>query len=61
MVQRKKKNQNSSEGNKQYIYGNYRKEMIKSWIMANTNYYVVSISSLPEKFQSGIKKVILHC
>ena len=45
MVQRKKKNQNSSEGNKQYIYGNYMKEMIKSWRMANTNYYVVSISS----------------
>ena len=32
------------------------KEMIKSWGMANTNYYVVSVSRLPGKFQSSLTK-----
>ena len=56
MMQRKKKNQNSSEGNVQYICGNYMKDMIKSWGMANTKYYVVSVSRLPGTFQSSLTK-----
>lgn len=56
MMQWKKKNQNSSEGNMQYICGNYMKEMIKSWGMADTKYYVVNVSRLPGTFQSSLTK-----
>lgn len=54
-VQRKR-NENFSEGNKQYIFGSYMRGMIKSQRMTKYQINVVSVGSLPWEFQSGITK-----